>query len=87
MLLVTVRDRLFGSGVRARIVRHHMFCGRARASGCQTSESSTSAGTCAGSVLRQPSRSSSRPNFSFWAFLLLPFSHRASWRRVFWPNR
>src|SRR6202011_3023100 len=28
MLLVTIRDGLLWSGVRARIVRHHMFCGR-----------------------------------------------------------
>jgi len=30
VLLVTVRDRLFWSGVRARIVRHDTFCGRRR---------------------------------------------------------
>src|ERR1700688_4283544 len=31
MLLVTIGDRLLRRGMRARIVGHHMFCGRVRA--------------------------------------------------------
>src|ERR1700722_6529481 len=31
MLFVAIRNRLLRRGMRARIVRHHMFCGRVRA--------------------------------------------------------